>query len=69
MAAKYTLDDLSKEEYAKAEKGIKAFRAGPKTKAAEHELYAVLTNAGLEGESADKYINMELESGDEGGGW
>jgi uncharacterized protein (UPF0210 family) len=61
-----TLDDLSKEAYVKAAAGIKAFRAGGKTKSDEHELYAVLTNAGLSSESADEYINMETE---QEGGW
>lgn len=63
----HTLDDLSAKSYAKAEAGIKAFRASSKTRDDEHELYAVLTNAGMSAEGADEYINMETEQ--EGESW
>lgn len=55
-----TLDELPLEDYHKCSAGFKAFRASRRTSADEHELYAVLTNAGLSAESADEYINLEV---------
>ena len=57
----YTLDDLSPADYAKAEKAILKFRKSKRTRNDEHILYEALTNAGLTDESADEYVNLELE--------
>ena len=57
-----SIDDLSDEAWPPVEKALKAFRAKKrKTRDDEHELYAVLTNAGLSSEYADEFINLEMQ--------
>lgn len=57
-----TLDELTRAQYDKAAAGIEAFRKTPMTRDHQHILYSVLTNAGLSAESADEYINLEVEN-------
>lgn len=53
-----TLDDLSREQYAQAERAINAFRASSKDNTAQHNLRDALCDAGLTDESADEYTNL-----------
>jgi hypothetical protein len=57
-----TLDELSKEGYDKAAKAIEHFRKTKKSRNDQHVLYDELTNVGLSPESADEYINLEIEN-------
>lgn len=57
-----TLDDLGREGYDKAETAIEKFRKSKRSRNDETVLYDALVNLGLSDESADEYVNLEVEN-------